>query len=131
MPNMPFFHLEESYKPQTGITMPIFSDQIQFRTRKACPAIGKQLSLHRVTEVGRRGNPSYQHLYTASPVLQIPSPLVQHSRMHSAAESTSSAVEAATRAQTLATQPCCMVEVEREFIVRKFKDMASTPQRLL
>lgn len=116
---------------EAGITMPVFSDHIQFRTRKACPEIDKQPSLHSVTEVGRRGNPSYQHLYTESPVLQIASPLVQHSRMHSAAASTSSAMEAATSAQTLATQPCWMVEVGRELIARKFKDMASKPQHLL
>lgn len=43
----------------TGITVPIFSDQTRFRSAKACPEIGKQTFLHSMTQVGRRGEPQF------------------------------------------------------------------------
>lgn len=108
--------------------MPIFSDQIKFRPAKACPAIGKQTSLHSVTEVGRRGEPQLS-------TLSLGEPSAANNFLHSSCAAGCSQqqrawavlAEAAKHTRTLATQ----LPVERALTARKiwrygFKTSAAT-----
>lgn len=99
--------------------MPIFSDQI-IQASKTCPAIGKQTSLHSLTEVGRRGEPQ---LLT----LSLGEPSAANNLLHSSCAAGCSQqqrawavlVEAAKHTRTLATQLRCLVEGERVLTARK------------
>lgn len=97
-----------------------FPDQIKFRSEKACSEIGKQPYLHSVMEVGRRGEPQL-----LTPPLKEPSTMNTFSSCPAQQDCTQQQwawvvlAEAAKHSQTLAMQPCCLVEVERELTATK------------